>query len=666
MKVVPPARIPANEVVVRPTVCHCEVQAPSGKAVRTFQLVCFMSSHSFCLRGRSCLRARLSIISLAAVATLGVAPAAWAQTAASLKDVVVTATRLAQPLTDVVADVTLIGRDALDRAGASTLADVLANVPGVQFSRNGGPASTTSLFLRGADSRHTVLMIDGVRVDSQSTGGAAWQALSLEHIDHIEVLRGPAAAVYGSDAIGGVVQVFTRQGDAGVQPSVSIGLGSHQTRTVNAHLTGSTGMWNYALGLGHETSDGFNSQPTGNPDRDGYRKTTGLARVGLQINPAHKLEAIWTGADSNSGYDAFNSKVDDRSQQDLGTLAVNWQARWSDTWRSRVSLTQGKDRYQTHPSVYYTDTRVDTLLWHNEWVSGSHQVTAALERREDRLLNGSTTPNQTLRSQNAVALGYGWKQGVHTVQANLRHDDDSEFGAHTTGGLAYAMALGAGWRATGSVGSAFRAPTLFQRFSIYGTPNLSPEKARSAEIGLKYAAQGNSLSVVAYRNRVTDLINYVSGPGACANGTGAFPGCYGNTGKATLQGVTLAAGTRLGGANGVGLNGSIDLLDPTDDTTGKQLARRAKRVAKLSADTRISGWSLGAEWQAHAMRYDNAANTNRLPGYGVLNLSASRALAPGWTLVARLDNLGDKTYQTARGYATAGRTAYVGVRWAGR
>ncbi|MFY7904516.1 MAG: TonB-dependent receptor, partial [Burkholderiaceae bacterium] len=142
-----------------------------------------MTSHSFCLRGRSCMRARLSVVSLAVATSLGVAPAAWAQAAASLKDVVVTATRSAQPLTDVVADVTLIGRDALDRAGAGTLADVLANVPGVQLSRNGGPASTTSLFLRGADSRHTVLMIDGVRVDSQSTGGAAWQALSLEHID---------------------------------------------------------------------------------------------------------------------------------------------------------------------------------------------------------------------------------------------------------------------------------------------------------------------------------------------------------------------------------------------------------------------------------------------------------------------------------------------------
>jgi len=608
---------------------------------------------------------RRHAISTAAVTLLSVCQMpAWAQ--ADLGPVVVTAARTAQPLTDVVSDVTLIGRDVLDRAGAGTLSDVLATLPGVQFVRNGGSAATTSLFLRGAETRHTVLMVDGVRVDSQSTGGAAWQALALEHIDHIEVLRGPAAAVYGSDAIGGVVQVFTRKGEAGFQPSVSMGLGSYQTRTLHAHLAGAENGWDYALGVGRETSAGFNAQPTGNPDRDGYRKTTGLARVGLQVNASHKLEALWTGSDTNSGYDAFNSKVNDRAQQDLGTLALNWQARWSDTWRSRVTLTQGKDRYETNPSVYYTDTRVDSLLWHNEWLVGPHQLTAALERREDRLLNGSTTPKQTTRSQNALALGYGLKQGVHTLQANLRHDDDSEFGTHSTGSLAYAMGLGGAWRATASAGTAFRAPTLFHRFSIYGTPGLRPEEGRNLEVGLKYAANGNHLSAVAYRNRVTNLINYVSGTGTCANGTGAFPGCYGNTGKATLQGVTLAAGTRVGGANGVGLNASLDLLNPTDDITGKQLARRAKRVAKLGADTRVAGWSLGTEAQFHAMRYDNAANTIRLPGYALLNVSATRALAPGWTLVARLDNLSNTTYQTANGYATAGRTAYVGLKWAGR
>jgi vitamin B12 transporter len=608
---------------------------------------------------------------LCAVASGTLSLPALAQSAAPsgvLAPVVVTAARTAQPLTDVVSDVSLIDRDTLERFGNASLGDVLSTLPGVELSRNGGPTATTSLFVRGADTRHTVLLIDGVRVDSQSTGGAAWQALALEHIDRIEVLRGPAAAIYGSDAIGGVVQVFTRKGEAGFHPSLGVGLGSHGTRTASAQVSGAQGAWDYALGLTRETSNGFNIQPTGNPDRDGYRKTNGLARVGLQANPDHRLEALWTSSEANTGYDAFASKVDDRALQDLRTLALSWQARWSDVWSSRVQFTRGLDRYETTPSAYVTDTQVDTWLWHHQWQLGAHQLTAALERRQDRLLNGSTTPQLNDRSQNAVALGYGFKQGDHTVQANLRHDDDSEFGRHTTGSLAYALALAPHWRLTASAGTAFRAPTLFHRFSIYGTPSLRPEESRNLELALKYAAQGDSVSVTAYRNRLTNLINYVSGPGDCANGVGAFPGCYGNVGKATLQGLTLAATTRVaaGVPGGVGLNASLDLQNPRDDTTGRTLARRSKRVAKLGADLRVAGWTLGAETQWHSSRFDSASSTARLGGYGVVNLSASTQIAPQWTLVAKLDNLGDKDYQTARGYATGGRTAYVGVNWAAR
>lgn len=168
-----------------------------------------MTSRSFHLHGQTRLGVRLSVISLAALAALGTASTAWAQAAPSLKDVVVTATRTAQPLTDALADVSLVDRETIERSGAQSLADVLVQLPGVEFTRNGGPAATTSLYLRGGETRHTLLLIDGVRVDSQSTGGAAWQALPLDQVERIEVLRGPAAAIYGSDAVSGVVQIFT-------------------------------------------------------------------------------------------------------------------------------------------------------------------------------------------------------------------------------------------------------------------------------------------------------------------------------------------------------------------------------------------------------------------------------------------------------------------------
>lgn len=603
---------------------------------------------------------RLSVVSLALCALL---PAARAQNVAQLQPVVVTATRSEQPLTDVVSDVSVIGREAIERSGASTVADVLSRMSGVQLTRNGGAAAVTSLYMRGAETRHTLLMIDGVRVDSQSTGGPAWHTVPLEQVDRIEVLRGPAAAIYGSDAMGGVVQIFTRQGSGPTQPSVAVGLGSHGTRKVDASIIGAQGAVDYALALGHERSTGFNAQPSANPDKDGYRRTAGSARLGVQLNRDHKLEATWLGSQGNAQFDGFASTQDDHSLQDLSTLGMSWVARWSDTYRTRVAMTEGRDRYETTPSPYLAETHLRTWLLHNEWKLGSHTLAAALERREDKLANASTNPVYTQRHQDAVALGYGLKQGVHTLQLNVRRDNDSEFGGHSTGSAAYALALAPQWRLTVSAGTAFRAPTLFQRFSIYGVPTLKPESARNLELGAKYAAGVNFASVVAYRNRVTDLINYVSGPGTCVNGVGAFAGCYGNTGRARYTGITLAGGTRLAK---VGLTASLDLQNPIDEVTGKLLARRAKRVAKLGAETSVQGWQLAADWVLLGQRFDDADNTQSLAGYGLVNLAASKDLAPGWTVLARVDNLADHDYQTVTGYATAGRTLYVGLKWAGR
>jgi vitamin B12 transporter len=578
-----------------------------------------------------------------------------------LPEVVVTATRVQQPLTDVVADVTIIDRSVIERSGATGLADVLARVPGLQFARNGGPSSATSVYLRGAESRFTAVFVDGVRIDSQSTGGASWGALLLSQIDRIEVVRGPAAAVYGSDALGGVIQIFTRKGETAFAPAIEFGLGSHGTMKFDASLSGSQGSVDYALGLARESSDGFNSQPTANPDKDGYRSTAASARLGWQINAAHRLEATLLNSETDAQYDAFTPGRDDHGFQDLRTLGLNWAARWSEVYSSKVGISQSKDRYETTPSVYLTDTQVTSYLWQNEWRLGAHQLTAALERREDRLNNASTTPVVTERSQNAIALGYGLRSGDHTLQLNARYDDDSEFGGHSTGSAAYAFGFLPNWRATVSAGTAFRAPTLFQRFSLYGVPSLRPESGRNVEAGVKYEARGNSFSAVIYRNKVSDLITYVAGPGACANGTGSFAGCYGNTGSAQYSGLTLSGGTSV---NRVALRASLDLQNPKDLTTGKQLARRAKQVATLAANAPVGSWQMGAEAQLVGQRYNDAANLQKLHGYGLLNLYASTRIGKSWTLLGRIDNLGDVDYETARGYATGGRTAYVGLKWA--
>ena len=575
--------------------------------------------------------------------------------APSLPDTVVTATRVAQPLTDVLADVTVLGDEQIRASGAVTIGDLLARQPGLELSRNGGPGTATSLYLRGAETRFTAVYIDGIRVDSQSTGGAPWESIALGQVERIEIVRGPAAAVYGSDAIAGVVQIFTRKGEGPFTPYLGVGAGSRRSGRVEAGFSGQSGALDYALGAARELSRGYNSMPAGNPDRDGYRQSSASGRLGWKINDAHRVDLSGTHTRMDAQYDGFLPGLDDHGLNRLSTLGAAWSAQWSKRYSTRLSVSESDQRYETVPSPYLSKTRLRNVLLQNEWREGSHLFTAALERREDHLVNA---PIDQGRHQNAIALGYGFSGGPHTLQVNLRHDRDSEFGGQTTGGAAYGYGFAPGWRATVAAGTSFRVPTLYQRFSEYGQPALQPEKGRNIELGLHWAQGDSRFGVTAYRNRVTNLIVF-GAPGPCA---GAF-GCYENAGRARLQGLTVSGAHRLGAVN---LAGSLDLQSPRNALTDKLLPRRAQRLLKLSADTRVAGWTLGAEWQAASHRWDNAANTRRLGGHGLVNLYASTTIARDWQLLARLDNLGDKSYQLARGYATPGRSLFVGLRWTPR
>jgi vitamin B12 transporter len=585
--------------------------------------------------------------------------------APSMRETVVTATRSEQPLSDLVADVSVVDHDTIESSGAIGLVDVLARLPGVQITRNGGVGSNANVFLRGAEGRFTAVYIDGVRVDSQASGGASWEQIPLSHIDRIEVLRGPAAAVYGSDAIGGVVQLFTRKGEGDFAPYVGVGIGTHNTRKIEAGMSGTAGVngaFDYALGLARAQSDGYDikSGAGHNTDKDDYRATSGNARVGFKVNAQHRLDATLLGQSMHSGYDVSPVPVDDRNKSRLRTAGLTWAAQWTDAYTMRLSVTDSLSRYETEPSPYLTETQLRGYLWQNEFRWGAHLFTAALERREDTLNNPALDEwSKTIdkgRSQNALALGYGYHAGAHSLQLNLRHDEDSEFGGKNTGSAAYGYEFAPHWRATASAGTAFRAPTLYQRFSEYGDASLQPESSRNIEIGLRYAQGSSSFSATAYRNRVTNLIAFAGG-GQC----GAAFGCYVNTARAQYKGITLAGSHKLGS---VQVRGSVDFQNPRDIGTDKLLARRAKRYATLGAEVPVAGWTLGAELQTAGQRFDDAKNTKPLGGYGLVNLSASKRIARSFTLLARVDNLADKAYEVARTYVPPGRALYIGLKWA--
>jgi vitamin B12 transporter len=514
------------------------------------------------------------------------------------------------------------------------------------------------------------VFIDGVRVDSQGTGGASWEAIPLSQVDRIEVLRGPAGAVYGSDAMGGVIQIFTRKGEGPASPYVGLGFGTYGTTKAEAGISGSQGIWDYALGLVRQQSKGFNSLRAANPDDDGYTSESLAARVGIELTAAHRLDLSVLSSQLNAQYDnqGGDLTVDDRTVKKLQTSSLSWRAQWSADYSSTLRLTTAQDRYETLPSPDLTVTNSRGYLWQSEYRKLGHLFTWAFERREDALTNSETAPRDTSHFQNALALGYGWAADRHSVQMNLRHDIDSVFGPQTTGALGYGYALSPNWRIKAAAGTAFRAPTLYQRFSPYGAADLLPETSRNLDLGLNYAEGPRAFGLTLYQNNVSNLIQYEGGKGTCPTNVPTDPsydpeygGCYANTAKARYQGMTLTGRYLIGN---VTVSGSLDLQDPRDSVSGNLLARRAQQHGKLAADTRIQGWAVGAELQASGLRYNDAGNTTELPGYVLLGLHAQTQLAKNWTVLVRLDNLTDAKYELAQGYASAGRSLFAGLSWA--
>ncbi|MDD5028883.1 MAG: TonB-dependent receptor [Rhodoferax sp.] len=584
-----------------------------------------------------------------------------AQSAATLKEVVVTASRVAQPVTDVVADVSIIDRSEIERLGVSTVGQLLATLPGVQSVASG---ESVSVYLRGTEARMTALYVDGVRVDSQDGlrlgGGVPWEMIALNLIDRVEVLRGPASAVYGSDAMGGVIQIFTRRGEAGFTPYVNLGMGSLNQKTVDAGFSAVQGGLDYALTFGREQSDGFDTRPdlVHTPDHEASARQSSSVRLGYRLSPAHRLEVTALNSQLDSQYVPWGGGANIKVQSDLTTASLGWQAQWTDTYRTRLSLSQSRSaKRDSAPNDFQTNLK--TALFENNLRLGAGTVTAVLEQRQDDFKAEASAWDPAfsgVRTQHAVALGYGANYGKHAVQVNVRQDNDSLFTSKQTGGLAYGYTLAPNWRVNVSTGTAFRVPTLEQVYGPYGDPQLAPESNQNHELGLRYSTPLRSFNAVLYRNDISNMISSSQTLTTCS--AGFF--CYYNVGQASIQGVTLSGTQRMGPYH---MRAALDLLDPSNAITGKTLSLRARKTLTVGVERPVAGWHLGAELRAVGERFDNAANTIVLPGYALLSLSASTQLAKDWRLVVRLDNTSDTQYQPVGQFANPGRRFYTALQW---
>lgn len=607
------------------------------------------------------MQCRLSAAAIAVAAAVPFhTPSALAQEKVA-DTVVVTATRQAQRADEVLSSVDVIEREQIERAGHSTLVELLSAQSGIQVTTNGGPGANTGVFIRGANSGHTLVLIDGMRIGSATTGQPALEMIPLALVERIEILRGPASALYGSDAIGGVIQIFTRKGEEGLYPGAYVGAGTEHGTSLGASLAGGAGRLRYSLAAGQDETDGINARldPTtaADQDDDGFRNRYLSASASLGLREDDELGLNLFHSDGRNWIDVdlpFNSRID----KGIDSAGAYLRNRLGKGWTSTLRLGYSEDRSHIRSTDAPTnkfDTEQSQFAWQHDVALGGGSLLAAYEYLEERV-DTTGTFDRDERHVNSALLGWGGRFGRHHLQLNARHDDNSQFGGETTGLAAYGFQFLPEWRLRGSIGTAFKAPTFndlyfplscFPPFGCFGgNPDLEPEEALNREVGVVWERDRLLMHATYYNNKVEDLIQWANTPE--------------NIGEARLEGLEWGLGASVLGYN---LRATIDLLDAKDEKTDERLLRRAKRSAALAIDRTVGRWTWGVEWQGQSEREDL---TRTLGGYGIVNAFVHHAFSSDLRLELRANNVFDKDYQLADGFATPGANAFVTLRYAPR
>jgi vitamin B12 transporter len=573
--------------------------------------------------------------------------------------VIVTATRYPVPVADVLPASFVIDRNAIERSLAPDITDLLRFRAGLEFGRNGGPGQISSLFLRGTDSNHTLVLLDGVRINPATVGGAALQNISPHLVERIEVVKGPRSTLYGTDAVGGVVQIFTRANQAeGLHTSA--GYGSDATLTGSA-----SGGWrneraHLGFGVSYLDTDGYPPRVT-DPRAGAFDELSFNLAGALDLGPGSLGATFWR-AHGCVDYIGFSSRnfSDAHITQDFvneaGAVHYDWQL---GAWHSRVEvarmvedLDQGRvrDSVGSFESSDYATTHRTTVGWQNDFDVA----------RGQKLSLGVSVADETARGldfgvvDTDIVNAYVQDQlefGRHDVVVAVGYVDHETAGDHATWNVDYGVRLGSALRLVASAGSAFRAPDATDRFGFGGNIDLQPEESRNYELGLRYAlASDQRLSLSAFNNDIDQLIAYfVTNPMT-------FDGEMRNIDRARIRGVEAAYEIDRSAWS---LRAEAIYQEPEDRATGDQLLRRANENFTLSYLRRMGRFELGVDLLAAGERQDFGGI--ELDAYVLANLTARVNLGAGWSLSAQVENVLDEEYELANGYRTQDRAGYLQV-----
>ncbi|PAU76481.1 TonB-dependent receptor domain-containing protein [Halomonas salipaludis] len=577
-----------------------------------------------------------------------------------LNPMVVTAALAPRTADESLTSVTVLDEATLRRQDPTSVTDLLRGQPGVDVTSSGSFGKNSSVYLRGTGNESTLLMIDGIRLRSATAGGAAWQFLDPRMFQRAEIVRGPRGSLYGADAVGGVVQLFTHDAEeGGPHPRISAGGGSFNTQRYSAGFTGSEGGTRYSFAGSHFSTDGTPVRRGG--EDKGYDNTTALARMSHTFDDGSEVGVLALRARGNTEFDRFGAPSDtDFAQQVAG---IYGEIPFTDTWRSRLTVSESRDEqdttYTTGTSIF--DTRSRAARWDNTLDFGPHQLVIGSEYMHDAI---EATDDFVEESRDNVAV---YAQALldlspFSVQASLRHDDNEAFGRELTGGLALGVELDTHHTLRASYGTAFRAPTfndLYYRdeWGSEGNPNVNAETSRTFELGARGQYRSGFWDLAVYQSDIDDLIAWTPDPAAPFRWTPM------NVNEARIRGVELATGIELQHWT---LQTALTWIDPENRSganAGNRIQRRASQSARFDVDRELGDWSLGGSWIVQGYRYNDAENEDRIGGFGLVNLRAGWQFAPLWSARLTVENALDKEYETSRDYLNAGRAAFVSVHF---
>ncbi len=597
----------------------------------------------------------------------------------TLNPVIVTGSLSEQPLSDALASVSVIQREDIEKSQASTLADLLQGEAGIEFGRNGGIGSTTSFFLRGQQSKNIAVFIDGVRSPVDQLGALQITDLPLSQVEKIEILRGNASALYGDAAIGGVINIYTRQGTGKAAPYGSATLGGYGLKELNAGYGGVVDGMKFNVQAGTVENEGFSALNTkqktaANSDLDSYYNQYASVSVEKKISSASALGFRASGSQSNYDYDyASSALTTDTHQQNKsnGSYVLYLHTNFNENWKSNLDLTRSNISYvdilngsqnKTNYGFGLNEGVRKSARWFNTYaLKEKTLLNFGFDYSTDQLVFKGTVANSDSysmqRASKAIFLGVNHALGNWTFQTNVRRDllDVANTNANSvvtsinpsssSGLLGIGYSLSPQWKLTTSVSNGFSAPTAYD---VSQNTKLTPEKFEAKEVGLQYAKNVQSLRIVYFETDTNNSIDY-DDSGVATNAYKSTNKGFESTGRAEWGGVLIKA--------------TIVFQNPKNLTYDEALARRAKRYGSIDLTKRIHAYDIGMKIFASSERKDSHYSTDILSSYTLLSVYASRQLGNDWTARVRIHNLLDESYQLAYGYNTPGRMVTASLNY---